>query len=120
MAVEGLWTIQFSETEEFYENMQVGEQLNNGGTLLFTDNKVFGGGISFYFTGSYESGSSTISMTITATRYNDIVPGAFGVSNEAALSFSGTISDNIMKLHGSLDNDKNKMIYIGAEKRADI
>ena len=120
MAVEGLWTIQLSETEEFYENVQVGEEIYNGGTLMFTDNKVFGGGISYFFTGSYESGNSTISMTITAKRYNDIAPGAFGSPNEVDLSFSGTISDNEMKLHGSLDSDKNKMIYIGAQKRAEI
>jgi hypothetical protein len=120
MSVEGLWTIQFSETEEFYENLQVSEEINRGGTLVFTKNKVFGGGISYYFTGSYESGNSTISMIITATRYNDLVPGSFGDPNEAVISLSGTISDDKMKLHGFLEIDKNKMIFIEAHKRAEI
>jgi hypothetical protein len=120
MTAEGLWTIQFSETEEFYENLQVGEKINRGGTIVLNNSKVFGGGISYYFTGSYEFGGSTISMKLTAIRYNDLVPGLFGKDAEGHISFSGTINDNKMKLHGYLEEDKSKMIYIEAHKRADI
>ena len=120
MDAEGLWTVQFSETEEFYENLQVGEEINRGGTFVLTNSKVVGGGISYYFTGSYEFNDSTISMTITATRYNDLVPGVFGDATEGSISFSGTISDEKMKLHGYLENDKSKMIFIEAHKRAEI
>ena len=100
--------------------MQVGEEINRGGTFILTDNQVFGGGISYYFTGSYESGKSTVSMTITAKRYNDLVPGIFDDATEGSISLSGTINGNKMKLHGYLENDKNKMIFIEAQKRAEI
>ena len=120
MAAEGLWTVQFSETEEFYDNLQVGEQINRGGIIVLTNSKVFGGGISYYFTGSYESGGSTISIKLTATRYNEIVSGMFENDTGGRISLSGTINDNKMKLHGYLENDKNKMIYIEAHKRSDI
>jgi hypothetical protein len=120
MSVEGLWTIQFSETEEFYDNIQVGEELNLGGVFVLTNNKVFGGGISFYYTGTYEATKATISLKIKSKRYNDLVPGAFGQTNEAAFTFSGTVNDDKMKLHGFLDDDKNKMAFIHASKRADI
>jgi hypothetical protein len=120
MATEGLWTVQFSATEEFYENLQVGEEINRGGTFVLTNNKVFGGGISYYFTGSYESSDSIISMTLTATRYNDLVPGSFDDDTEGRISFSGTINENIMKLHGHMEFNKNKMIYIEAHKRSEI
>ena len=120
MTVEGLWTVQFSETEEFYENLQVGEQINRGGTFVLTNNKVFGGGISYYFTGSYESGDSTISMKLTTTRYNELVPGLFGDDTEGKISLSGTINEDKMKLHGYMNEDKSKMIFIEAHKRSDI
>lgn len=120
MNVEGLWTIQFSETKEFYENLQVGEQINRGGTLVFNEGKVFGGGISYYFIGTYESGDSTISISLKSTRYNDLVQGPFGDATEGNISLKGTINDNRMELHGFLDNDKSKMIYIFTHKRADI
>jgi hypothetical protein len=120
MVAEGLWTIQFSKTEEFYENLQVGEQINRGGTFVLINNKVFGGGISYYFTGSYEVGGSTISMTITASRYNDLVQGPFGDVTEGNISFKGMINNNKMELHGYLENDMDKMIYIYANKQAEI
>lgn len=120
MRVEGLWTVQFSETEEFYENLQVSEEIIRGGTFVLTNNKVFGGGISYYFTGSYEFSKSTVSMTITASRYNDFVPGIFGDASESSISLSGTISDNKMKLHGYLEKDKNKMIFIETHKQTEI
>lgn len=120
MAAEGLWTIQFSETEEFYENLQVGEEINRGGIIVLTNSKVFGGGISYYFTGSYETGDTTLSMKITAMRYNDLVSGIFGNEATSGITFSGTVNGDVMKLHGYLDDDKNKMIFIEAHKRAEI
>jgi len=120
MSVEGLWTIQFSETEEFYGNIQVGEEINRGGVFVLTNNKIYGGGISFYHTGTYDTTGATINMKIISRRYNDLVSGAFEQSDEVALSFSGTVDDGKMKLHGFLDDDKNKMMFIHADKRADI
>jgi hypothetical protein len=120
MNIEGLWTVQFSKTEEFYENLQIGENINRGGTIILTNNKVLGGGISYYFTGSFESGNSTISMNITATRYNDLVSGVFGDDTTGSMTLTGIVNDNVMKLHGCLENDESKMIFIEAHKRAEI
>ena len=120
MKADGLWAVLLSETEEFYENIQVGEQINRGGTLVLINGKVYGGGISYYFVGTYESGDATISMTLQAQKYNDLVPGIFGVADEARLIFSGTIDENYMKLHGHLEDDKDKMIFIKAQRQVDI
>ena len=120
MKADGLWAVLLADTEEFYENMQVAEQINRGGTLVLINGKVYGGGISYYFVGTYEASDSTISMTISAQRYNDLVPGPFGVADEARLIFSGTIDENFMKLHGHLEDDKDKMIFINAQRQVDI
>lgn len=120
MKVDGLWTVLMSDTEEFYENMQVSEQINRGGTLVLIDGKVYGGGISYYFIGTYESGDSTISMTLQAEKYNDLVPGIFGIADEARLIFSGTIDENYMKLHGHLEDYVDKVIFIEAKRQVDI
>ena len=120
MKADGLWTVLVSDSEEFYENMQVSEQINRGGTLVLIDGKVYGGGISYYFVGTYESGDSTISVTIKAVRYNDLVPGILGIADEARFILSGAIDENYMKLHGHLEDDKNKMIFIKAQRQVDI
>ncbi len=120
MKPDGLWTVLIFDTEEFYENMQVGEQINRGGTLVLIDGKVYGGGISYYFVGTYESGDSTISMTLQAEKYNDLVPGIFGIADEARLIFSGTIDENYMKLHGHLEDYVDKVIFIEAKRQAVI
>ncbi len=120
MSAEGLWTIQLSETEEFYEQMQVGEQVNRGGNLVLINGQVLGGGISYFYTGIYVEEGDSISMKVKCKRYNDLTAGVFGDYDEASFSLSGTIADEKMKLHGFLEEDKNKMVYIEAEKKADI
>ena len=120
MKADGLWTVLVSDTEEFYENMQIGEQINRGGTLILINGKVYGGSISYYFVGTYESGDSTISMTLQAEKYNDLVPGVFGIADEAKFVLLGTIDENYMKLHGRLEDDKDKMIFIKAQRQLDI
>ena len=120
MKADGLWTVLVSDSEEFHENMQVGEQINRGGTLVLINGKVYGGGISYYFVGTYETGESTISMTLQAEKYNDLVPGVFGIADEARLILSGTIDENYMELHGHLEDETNKMIFIGAKRQVDI
>ena len=120
MKADGLWAVLLSETEEFYENMQVGEQINRGGTLVLINGKVYGGGISYYFVGTYESGDATISMTLQAQKYNDLVPGIFGVVDKVRFILSGTIDENYMQLHGNLEDDKDKMIFIKAQRQVDI
>ncbi len=120
MKADGLWAILLSETEEFHENMQVSERVNRGGILVLINGKVYGGGISYYFVGTYESGNSTISMTIQANQYNDLLPGIFGIGDTAKFILSGTIDENYMKLHGHLEDDKDKMIFIKAQRQLDI
>ena len=120
MSIDGLWTIQLSETEEFYDQMQVGQQINRGGNLVLTNGQVLGGGMSYYYTGHYTSSGNTVSLQVTCTRYNDLTDGVFGDYDEATFSLSGTIDDEKMTLHGFLEEDKNKMIFIKAIKQADI
>ena len=120
MKADGLWTVLVSDSEEFYENMQVSEQINRGGTLVLINGKVYGGGISYYFVGTYESGDSTISMTLQAEKYNDLVPSVFGIADEARFVLLGAFDDNCMKLHGHLEDDKDKMIFIEAQRQINI
>ena len=120
MKADGLWAVLLSETSEFSESMQVSERIDRGGILVLNNGKIHGGGISYYYVGTYESGDSTISVTIQAVRYNDLVPGIFGIADKARFILSGAIDENYMKLHGHLEDDKNKMIFIKAQRQVDI
>ena len=120
MKVDGLWTVHFSETAEFMGNIPIAEQINRGGNLLLINGKVYGGGISYYYAGTYEYEDSTISMTIQAKKYNDLVPGIFGISEEATFILFGTIDENHMKLHGHPEEDKAKLIFIKAQRQIEI
>ncbi len=120
MNAEGLWTIQFAQSEEDHGGIQVSEEIHRGGVLVLTGNKIYGGGISFYFVGTYEESDAGISLTINATRYNDIVAAAFGASNEARLIFNGRIDGDEMTLNGNLEDEPDKKMIINAERRAAI
>ena len=120
MRVEGLWTIQFSETAEDYGGMSVKESINRGGTLVLANGRVYGAGLSFFFVGRYEVEGNLLNLELTANRYNDLVEGALGVGDQAQLVFQGSIEGDEMKLKGRITDDEDKMIYIGAIKRADL
>ena len=120
MSAEGLWTIQFAQSEEDHGGIQVSEDVNRGGVLILTNNRIYGGGVSFYFVGTYEESDAGISLTINATRYNDIVAGAFGTANEARLIFNGRIDGDEMTLSGHLEDEANKKMIIKSERRAAI
>jgi hypothetical protein len=120
MKVDGLWTVLFTETAEIIENMPVAEQINRGGNLVLINGKAYGGGISYYYAGSYESDDSTINMTIQAKKYNDLVPGIFSMPDEAMFNLFGTIDENHMKLHGHMENDKAKLLFIKAQRQIEF
>lgn len=121
MSAQGLWTVQFTQTEEEYGGMQISEAMNRGGILVLMNNKIYGGNISAYFTGSYEETDTGISLTINGTRYNDIVAaGPFGVQDKARLLFKGRVKGDTMTLHGSLEQDPDKKLIIEAQRRSDL
>ena len=117
MSVEGLWTIQFAKSEEDYSGLQVEEQLDRGGTFVLSGNRLLGGGLSFYFVGTYNTSGSDIEITINATRYNDLVTGQFGALNEARMLFEGTIDGNSMTLQGHVEDKPDNKLFIKAEHR---
>jgi hypothetical protein len=120
MSAEGLWTIQFAQSEEDHGGIQVSEEVNRGGVLVLTNNKIYGGGVSFYFVGTYEESDAGISLTINATRYNDIVAAVFGTATEARLIFNGRIDGNEMTLNGNLEDEPDKRMIIKAERRTEL
>lgn len=120
MSAEGLWTIQFAQAEEDHGGIQVSEEVNRGGVLVLTNNRIYGGGVSFYFVGTYDESDAGISLTINATRYNDIVAGAFGTATEARLVFNGRIDGNEMALNGNLEDEPDKKMIIKAVRRTEL
>ena len=120
MAAEGLWTVQFSKSEEDHGGLQVSEEINRGGILVFTGNRIFGGGISFYFVGTYEETEAGVSITLNATKYNDLVVGPFGAVDEVRIIFKGTVDGDTMKLHGHVEDEPGKTLVIEAERRTEI
>lgn len=120
MTSDGLWTIQFSSSEEDHGGITLEEQINRGGILVFNQGRVYGGGISYYFVGTYTLQSSGITITINATRYNDIVTSALGNMDDVRFIFNGVIDGNIMKLHGHIEDQPNKKMFITAEKRTEL
>ncbi len=120
MSAEGLWTIQFAQAEEDHGGIQVSEEIHRGGILVLTNNRIYGGGISYYFVGTYEESDAGITLTINATRYNEIIAGIFGTVNEVRLIFTGRIDGDEMTLSGHLEDEPDKRMMIKAERRAAI
>ena len=120
MSVEGLWTVQFAKSDEEHGGLQIEEEVNRGGIFVLTGNRLYGGGISFYFVGTYKTTDSGLEITINATRYNDIVDGPFGTVNEARLIFIGKVDGDSMILHGHLEDEPNKKLVIKAERKTEI
>jgi len=120
MSAEGLWTIQFAQSEEDHGGIQLSEEIHRGGILVLTGNKIYGGGISYYFVGTYKESDAGISLTINATKYNDIVAGVFGTATEARLIFNGRIDGDEMTLNGNLEDEPDKRMIIKAERRTEL
>ena len=120
MSEQGLWTIQFAETAEELGGVSVKESINRGGTLVLANNRVYGAGLSYFFVGSYELTDGVLNMELNISRYNDLVEGSLGVDDQAILSFKGSIADDEMKLKGHIKDAEDRMIFVGAIKRAEI
>ncbi len=116
MALEGLWTIQFAKSEEEFGGLQVEEQLNRGGIFVLSGNRLLGGGLSYYFVGTYRVNGTNIEITLNATQYNDIVRSPFGP--EGRLIFKGVIEGESMTLHGHVEDNPDSRLVIKAEHRA--
>ena len=110
---DGLWTIEFAGAQQSSGS----EKINRGGTLVLSNGHIYGGAISYYFVGTYKMKEREISMAITATRYNDLVPGVFGNAPETRLIFSGKVVDNSMSLDGQVEDDTSKRLMITAQRR---
>jgi len=117
MSVEGLWTVQFAKSEEEFGGLKVEEQMNRGGILVLSGSHLLGGGLSYYFVGTYSVTGSNIEITLDAIKYNDIVAGPFGPLNKARLIFKGVISGNSMTLKGHVEEKPNNRLVIRAEHR---
>lgn len=117
MSPDGLWTVEFAGSQQSAGNVVVSEKINRGGTLVLSGGKVYGGAISFYFVGTYKMRDRDISLAITATRYNDLVPGVFGETDEARLIFSGKVVDNSMSLEGQVEDDTSQRLIVTAQRR---
>jgi len=117
MSVDGLWTIEFSKSEEEFSGLKVEEQMNRGGIIVLSGNRLLGGGLSYYFIGSYSVTGSNIDISLDAIKYNDIVSGPFGDTNKARVIFKGNITGNSMTLRGHLEDKPNSKLLIRAEHR---
>lgn len=122
MSEEGLWTIQFFMSEEDHGDIQVSEEIYRGGNMFLKENRLYGGGVSYYLVGTYEVKGSGISMIINATRYNDLVEGPFGPinDNEGRVLFNGQIEGDTMKLQGHVEDKESKKMTIEAVKKVSL
>src|SRR3972149_6686919 len=119
MSVEGLWTVQFSKGEGEHGGILVEEKMGGGGIIVLTGNRMYGGGLSYYFVGTYKMTDANIELTIYATRYNDIVPGPFGPVAEVRLIFHGHVDGQSMILHGHVEGEPNKKLVVKAQQRTE-
>ena len=117
MTPEGLWTVDFAGSQQETANVVVSERINRGGILVLANGHVYGGGISYYFTGTYKAQDRTISVALTATRYNELMATPFENVPEVRLIFSGKVMDNSMSLEGHLEGYTSKRLVITAQRR---
>jgi len=81
---------------------------------------LLGGGLSYYFVGTYKESGTNIEFTLNASKYNDIVAGPFGPVNEVRLIFKGVIDGNTMTLHGHVEDKPNNKLVIKAEHKTGL
>jgi hypothetical protein len=117
MNFQGLWTVSFSAAEEAHMGITVREDIERGGVLVLLDGRVYGGGISYYFTGTYTGKGSAIEMQVIAARYNEIVAGIFGAQPRILLAFSGSVAGEKMVLHGHVQGSPDKRMDVMAVRR---
>jgi hypothetical protein len=120
MSEEGLWTVQFSKSEAETGGVRVEEQLHRGGIFVLYNHRLLGGGLSYYFVGTYKVAGSELEITVNATKYNDIVGGIFGPLEEGRVIFKGKIDGDSMTLHGSVEDDPKNKLVINAVRRTGI
>ena len=120
MSIEGLWTVEFLKSEEEHAGVQVEEQMARGGIFVLTGKRMYGGGLSYYFVGTYKMTDANIEITVNATQYNDIVPGPFGPVDELRLIFNGNVNGQSMVLHGHVEDDPNKKLILRAQQRTGL
>lgn len=120
MVADGLWTILFAAATEEHKGAAVSEEINRGGVFVISGGNVLGGGISFYFSGKCMEEGDAITLRIRSVRYNDLVPGPFGVENSAELEFHGHVTGESMSLDGNLVGNPGAKLKIYAQRRARI
>jgi hypothetical protein len=120
MSEEGLWTIQFSMSEEDHGGLQLSEEIYRGGNFFLKENRLYGGGVSFYLVGTYDVSESSISIIVNATKYNDLVEGPFGPIDEVRILFNGRIEGETMTLKGHFEDEESKQLTIEAVKRVSL
>jgi len=115
---QGLWTISFSAAEESHSGVVVREDIERGGVLVLLDGRVYGGGVSYFFVGTYSQKGPAIEMQVTAIRYNEIVTGIFGNEPQARLVFSGSVAAETIVLHGHLQDKPDQRLDLMAVRRS--
>ena len=120
MSIEGVWTVEFLKSEEEHGGIKVEEQMARGGIFVLTGKRMYGGGLSYYFVGTYKMTDVNIEITVNATRYNDILPGLFGPADQSRLIFNGNVKGQSMILHGHVEDDPNKKLMLRAQQRTGL
>ncbi len=120
MVADGLWTILFAAASEEHAGTAVSEEVNRGGTFVITRGRLYGGGISFYFTGDCTEDGDGVRLKIRAVRYNDLVASSFGHDNQTDLMFTGHVTGDSMSLDGHVAQDPRLKLKIHAHRRAKI
>jgi hypothetical protein len=105
MAADGFWTVQFQGT--------------NGGVVVLTKGKIFGGDSGYTFTGSYE-GDSTIKARVSVQNFVPGVPNVMGRQGNFELEFSGTVSGDTMNVSANLVGQPTQKLNARLTRKANL
>jgi hypothetical protein len=108
--IEALWTLEFVSTEG-----NIG-----AGVVIFETNRIFGGDVSYYYLGEYETKNNKITAKVKVTHYFGPPSSVFGELKEFTIYFSGDIEVPVMTAFGYLKENPNQKIVVRCTRRADL
>lgn len=108
--IEALWTVEFLSS-----GGNVG-----AGVAIFETNRVFGGDVSYYYLGDYQTKNDEITANIKVTHYFGPPSSIFGQLKEFTIHLSGKIEVPVMTASGYLKEDPKLKIVVRCTRRANL
>ena len=109
MALDGLWTAQFT-----------GKEVAGSGVVVFSNGKLFGGETGFYYIGTYESDGKVVKARVMIRNFDPALPSGFGIPGDYEMDVSGVFQDDKITGTAIIANQPQHSLGIRLTKKANL